>query len=69
MAVMAIPPQMAPNFLMVLLWLKEKIKRVIYITKAPTVNATTTESNIPEIMASAFPELIYNAKSPAVCPR
>ena len=32
------------------------------------LNATTTESNIPDIIASALSELIYSPKSAAVCP-
>ena len=64
MAVSANPHHIAPKYLNEFLYLNEKIIRVINIIRLPTTKAMAMETKIPEIMANAFPLLMYWTKSP-----
>ena len=65
-AVNAMPHHTAPKRDSILLYLNVKISRLINMTIAPTTNAMATEARIPDIMTSAFPELIKRDMSAAV---
>src|SRR5690606_30858236 len=56
------PLQIAPRYLNVLLYLKENISRDRYIINEPTTKAIAIETNIPLIIASALPLLIYSPR-------
>lgn len=53
-AVSATPPKIPPVYRILRSNWNEKIKREIYCTMVPTVNAITTEIRIPNIISVAF---------------